>query len=790
MYVVLRSFNLKSTRSKLIRCCRSYSLNHSCMCNINCHFANVSFLEPRRLYSLTTHANLLNYNKELVYINSQQQSRYISVSPIFFEKEPLKPSSKVEVTVQELKKQKEDAKIQDTQVAKPPAVKKSIGQKIIDEIVHYYHGFRLLGIDVKISAGLVWRVLSGKTLTRREYRLLTRTVGDLFRLVPFSVFIIVPFMELLLPVFIKLFPGMLPSTFQTTSEREDKIKQNLKVKLEMAKFLQGTLDEMAVQHKDRYSETAKEFLEWFNKVRTSGQEVSTEEIMKFSKLFEDEITLDSLTRSQLIALCRVLDVHTLGTNNFLRFQLRMKLRQLAADDKMIQKEGVHSLTLGEIQQACRARGMRAYGVSELRLRSQLNQWLDLSLNEKVPPSLLLLSRALMLPETIPTSDKLKATISSLPETIVKQTQAAIGEKEGKIDNKIRLELIKEEEKKIKQERKEHKEEIKKLEEKELLVDKAPTISASATPILEDTALRISTEKLEKVEKAKEKEEDIHTKDIQIIEHAIDTVSKEKKLIVEKEEIQELKSEMADYKEDVEDLAKATADTPKPEVQETKAAKRLFKSVNKMIGKMDKVLVELEKKEAQLKKDLTEDASDKKKEELLKIDDIIAAIQKIKDVPDQSRLEKIVKVLRKMDDDHDGSLKIDDVLKVIEIIGKENVKLNSKQIDELIELIDKEEILEVEDKIEKALLKDKEAQEAEKRLAQAKEQSNNEHKDETLRAPIEKEEIKKDPDMKGNEKEDLKSPNPVPPSTKPNMDPETVIPPPTIEKKPENNSKTF
>lgn len=46
----------------------------------------------------------------------------------------------------------------------------------------------------------------------------------------------------------------------------------------------------------------------------------------------------------------------------------------------------------------------------------------------------------------------------------------------------------------------HREEKRKLEEKELLVDKAPTISASTTPILEDTALRISTEKLEKVEK--------------------------------------------------------------------------------------------------------------------------------------------------------------------------------------------------------------------------------------------------------------------------------------------------
>lgn len=56
-----------------------------------------------------------------------------------------------------------------------------------------------------------------------------KTTGDVFRLIPFSVFIIVPFMEFLLPVAIKLFPGMLPSTFQTAIEKEDKLKQALKV---------------------------------------------------------------------------------------------------------------------------------------------------------------------------------------------------------------------------------------------------------------------------------------------------------------------------------------------------------------------------------------------------------------------------------------------------------------------------------------------------------------------------------------------------------------------------------
>jgi len=34
------------------------------------------------------------------------------------------------------------------------------------------------------------------------------------RLIPFAVFVIVPFMELLLPVALKLFPNMLPSTFE------------------------------------------------------------------------------------------------------------------------------------------------------------------------------------------------------------------------------------------------------------------------------------------------------------------------------------------------------------------------------------------------------------------------------------------------------------------------------------------------------------------------------------------------------------------------------------------------
>jgi hypothetical protein len=75
-------------------------------------------------------------------------------------------------------------------------------------------GSKLLWSDIKTSFSIIWRVLGGESLTRRERRQLTRTTADLFRLVPFAFFVIVPFMELLLPVALKIFPNMLPSTFQ------------------------------------------------------------------------------------------------------------------------------------------------------------------------------------------------------------------------------------------------------------------------------------------------------------------------------------------------------------------------------------------------------------------------------------------------------------------------------------------------------------------------------------------------------------------------------------------------
>nr|CAD7457237.1 unnamed protein product [Timema tahoe] len=703
----MASTRFLSTLARTSTCVKVHS-------SIRLNFTNPSFQANCDIgfVPIVLHNSSSNTGTGIIFI------KHFHVGSTRYDTEPLKSSSKVEDSVKALK---EDLK----ESEKPPPVevkvKKSLKQKIVDEIVHYYHGFRLLFIDINISRKLLWRVLNGKTLTRREHNQLVRTVGDLFRLVPFSVFVIVPFMELLLPLAIKFFPGMLPSTFQTVTEKEDKMKQALKVKLEMAKFLQKTLDEMAVEGKGHRSEAAKEFGDFVTKLRSSGQKATNKEILKFSKLFKDELTLDSLTRPQLVALCRVLELQPIGTINFLRFQLRMKLRSLAADDKvmesveMIQKEGVDSLTPWELQQACRARGMRAYGMSEAGLRNQLEQWLDLSLNEKVPPSLLLLSRALLLPDTVSTADQLKATISVLPDTVVNRARAVIGEREGKIDNKTKIDLICEEEKRINEERlEETEEEQKRLERevkelKEILRDEAPILRDEAPEIL-----NIVSPKCPSVDGVRKK--DLSSIDLEALEDALETLGKDKKkLIIEKEELDTLKEEMEDYKEivhDVQDLNQVMLSADKStEMKESKAARRLFKKVSGMIHKMDAVLSELEQEEQQLKRDLKEEIGtkeqdvEKKSEELVTIEELIASIKQIQKIPDESLVNRISEVLEQMDVDKDGAIRVDHVLKVLEVVGKENVNLNKKQMDELLDLLKKEEVIELEDQIAKALEKE-------------------------------------------------------------------------------------
>lgn len=426
----------------------------------------------------------------------------------------------------------------------------------------------------------------------------------------------------------------------------------------MTKFLSSTLDEMALQSKgESHSNKAKEFAVFFENIRKTGQEVKNEDILKYSKLFEDEITLDSLSRPQLTALCRLLELQPIGTNNFLRFQLRMQLRRLKADDRMIKGEGINSLTVSELQQACRSRGMRALGVPEDRLRTSLSQWLELSLTEGIPPSLLLLSRVLYLPENIAAADQLKATIQALPLEAATEAKYKIGETEGKIDNKTKLELIRQEEAAIKKEKEEaEKEKIREVSE--TIIDKAEILLDKAIDLKETTAETVK-------EKILEKETELSKEDLQSLEDAVEEIERQKKsLEIEKEDLQDIKEEMADYKEDIEEFKEVTLQTGNKELRESKAARNLRKKVERMVTGMDKVLGGLETKKLSLQQTiggLIKDAGEKT--DAAKLVNINELIEVMKKVGDDAKVKKIIEVLDLIDTDHDGNVEIELVTKV-------------------------------------------------------------------------------------------------------------------------------
>ncbi|KAK6037048.1 hypothetical protein COOONC_25447 [Cooperia oncophora] len=133
------------------------------------------FRQCRRVYYLSS----LAYKG----INAPSCSQ---VNRILFQKRLLHTSlryaaadrSKVEYTLKMLKedllRQEEARKRKLVPATSSTEKKATIIQRIVHEFKHYYHGFRLLALETKLSAKYMWRLLRGDTLSRRERQQLVR----------------------------------------------------------------------------------------------------------------------------------------------------------------------------------------------------------------------------------------------------------------------------------------------------------------------------------------------------------------------------------------------------------------------------------------------------------------------------------------------------------------------------------------------------------------------------------------------------------------------------------------
>lgn len=342
----------------------------------------------------------------------------------------------------------------------------------------------------------------------------------------------------------------------------------------------------------------------------TGEQASTEDLLNVARRFEDELTLDNLSRPQLVSMCRYMNINAFGTDNFLRFQIRNRMRQIKTDDKVIQTEGIESLTIQELQNACAARGIRSIGTSPGRLRDELSQWLDLHLEHHVPGTLLILSRAFSYTDRgMTTEEALKATFNSLPDNLVNEAELQVLEQVGASTYKQKLDVLEQQQELIEDEsEQEEKEEKAKLEaaaqlaeekereatekkereaaeKKDAFVADEPTITDEQAQKMEETKHE-ATAKTATAESVQE-EETLSAEQQSELQDALAKLRTKVNVLEERAQFNEIKVQHEDYKELIEELKDST------KRDADKATLRMGKKLEKMLATIDKELDAME-----------------------------------------------------------------------------------------------------------------------------------------------------------------------------------------------------
>ncbi|KAK0450799.1 LETM1-like protein-domain-containing protein [Armillaria borealis] len=533
----------------------------------------------------------------------------------------------------------QSTKSPDQPVVKPsPPVKATpllprVWKKVKHEAAHYWHGSKLLVSEVRISARLQWKILHGEVLTRRERRQLKRTTQDLLRLVPFAVFIIVPFMELLLPVALKLFPNMLPSTFEDKFAAQEKERKLLRVRLEMAKFLQETLRESGLKA-NAHIVGSEAFKEFFRKVRSTGESPSATDIINVAKLFDDDLTLDNLSRPQLVSMCRYMGLNAFGTDNFLRGAIRSRLLHIRRDDQLIESEGVDELSTAELQAACQSRGIRTSGVSPARLREELTTWINLHLHNRVSGVLLVLGRAFHFDRKAGENEdgktnvikSLESVLSGLPDNLLNEAELEVDS--DKASYKQKLEVLQQQEELIEDE-----------EEQEQKEEDARRAKREADELEAETARALLPDSELMPEGIESEDARMTSEQLKELAEALSVLSAKSSVLKERDELRALMEENLLAEEDPKSPSGA-----------------LTKRIRTMLTKIDSRMQDYDSRVGSSLQMISADAQGR-----ISVADLEKALAVIKHKPDD---EVGQAVIQKLDVDKDGFVELEHVLGLV------------------------------------------------------------------------------------------------------------------------------
>ena len=329
--------------------------------------------------------------------------------------------------------------------------KPSLWVRIKKEVRHYWDGTKLLGFEMKISYKLVTKMLVGHSLTRREMIQVRRTTRDVVRLVPFAAFVLIPFAELLLPVALRVFPNLLPSTYESKKDKQFKLENLRKTRELVAEVIKENKSHFKPRN---ITERQKQiFNDFYKHVRENGEPGSRQQLIQVARLYTDDTVLDNLTRPYLVALAKYMNIQPFGTDVILRYRIRYKMLELKKDDFSIYYEDAEQLDSQELRSACASRGIRIKDVSDSVLRENLRVWLNMRLKDKIPSTLLIMATSYNYGAASSKKslyDSLCDVLTALPDELYHEVKVNVVKKDS-ASPKQKLEQLKEQEEIMKEE---------------------------------------------------------------------------------------------------------------------------------------------------------------------------------------------------------------------------------------------------------------------------------------------------------------------------------------------------
>ena len=390
------------------------------------------------------------------------------------------------------------------------------------------------------------------------------------------------------------------------------------------------------------------FKEFFRKIRNTDENPTPDDVVRVAKLFDDDVTLDNLTRPQLVSVSRYMQLSAFGTDNYLRFQIRHALNRIRQDDYAILREDTQSMSTAELQAACQSRGIWTHKLDKEQLRESLDEWLHLHIREKISGTLLILSRAFYFVGHLDTANQsyhymqikgLEMTMSSLPDSLLNETELHYSKEAA--TNKQRLEVLQEQEELIEDEA-EQEEDHKAAREEERQRKDAERQRESAEAALASRIVPRPAGPKPDLDDARMTPEQLHE-----LGEALSILSAKSSVLRERQELAEM----------MQSLPQEEHETG----EESGQIKSLYRRIRSMLERIDKQLEEFDH-DVGGRMNLIEASSTGK----ISVDDLEQALRMIKHRPDEDSLQKIVD---KLDVDLDGLVPLDDVL---ELAGKHSV----------------------------------------------------------------------------------------------------------------------